>query len=222
MYNTRIKFCGLTRPEDAVSAVKLGADEIGLVFAGGPRNISAAVANSIIDAVRTLKQPVTMTGLFMDQSTEQVNAILQDVELDQLQFHGQETADYCMQFGVRWTKAIAAGGAKEITEQINAWQTGSRMEPVALVLDAHRKGERGGQGKVFDWHRIPAQPALPIYLAGGLNTGNIADAVLTVKPYAVDVSTGIEDSPGIKNHATMQRFISEVKRADAKIDRQTG
>ncbi len=222
MHSTRIKFCGLTRPEDAVSAVRLGADEIGLVFAGGPRNISATVANQIIDAVRALKHSVTITGLFMDQPAQQVEAILQEVKLDQLQFHGQETAEYCSQFDIRWTKAVAAGGAEDIATQISAWHTGPEMGPVALVLDAHHKGERGGQGKVFDWQRIPVQPALPIYLAGGLNADNIAEAVLTVKPYAVDVSTGIEDTPGIKNHATMQRFISEVKRADAKINRQTG
>lgn len=222
MHNTRIKFCGFTQPDDAVAAVNLGVDEIGLVFAGGPRKMSSAQASQVLTAVRALQQPVTITGLFMNHSAQQVKAVLQDIELDQLQFHGQENAEYCAQFGLPWTKAIAAGDSESISEQIIAWQSDTGLTPVALVLDAHRKGERGGQGKVFDWQRIPDQPALPIYLAGGLSVDNIADAVLTVKPYAVDVSSGIEDSPGIKNHATMQRFINEVKRADAEIDRQTG
>lgn len=219
MQHTRIKFCGFTRSADAVQAVSLGVDEIGLIFAGGPRNIQPAQAVDIITAVRAAQhQPVTVTGLFMDPDAEHVHQILRQVPLDQLQFHGQETAEFCAGFERPWTKAIPAGGDQDIETAIDAWTGPDGKQPRAVIVDAHQPGEPGGQGKVFDWRRIPAQPSLPIYLAGGLSVDNVGQAVVEVRPYAVDVSSGIEDSPGIKNHATMQRFINEVRRADAQID----
>ncbi len=224
MHKTRIKFCGFTQAHDAVYAAQLGVDEIGLVFAGGPRHLDTTQAAEIASAVHAAQCPsVTLTGLFMQASADQVRAVLQAVPLDQLQFHGQEEAAFCAQFGRPWTKAIAAGEDQDIATEIRRWKSPEQgHQPVALVLDAHRSGQRGGQGRVFDWQRIPDNPALPIYLAGGLGADNVARAVLAVQPFAVDVSSGIEASPGIKNHATMQRFVNEVARADAKIDQQAG
>jgi len=216
----------MTQAATAAYAVSLGVDEIGLVFAGGPRQVTAAQAQTVIADL----PPVTITGLFMNQSAQYIKQILATVNIDQLQFHGQETSAFCDQFERPWTKAIAAGdyttgiSAQKIDLKtvIDDWQSAGNYGPVALVLDAHHSGERGGQGKVFDWQRIPAKPSVPIYLAGGLNADNVGQAVRQVKPYAVDVSSGIEDSPGHKNHVTMQRFVNEVRGADAEIDQQAG
>ncbi len=220
---TRIKFCGMTRPDDAAYAVHLGVQEIGLVFAGGPRLVSTAQAREIIAELA----PVTVTALFMNQAADHIYQVLNQVDLDQLQFHGQENAGFCDQFQLPWTKALAAGDQAAIEKVgldklIGRWRSVGQHGPVALVLDAHRHGERGGQGKVFDWQQVPAEPEVPIYLAGGLNVENVARAIREVRPYAVDVSSGIENSPGLKDHATMQRFVDEVRGADAEIDQQAG
>lgn len=211
---TRIKFCGMTCAEDAAFAVALGVNEVGLVFAGGPRKVSIEQAQQILNGL----PEVTVTGLFMNQPENFIRQVLSEVKLDQLQFHGQESAQFCDQFQMPWTKALAAGENVDLADLINSWQSSGRYGPVAVVLDAHRSGERGGQGKIFDWERVPSQPSVPVYLAGGLNVDNVRYAVRQLKPYAVDVSSGIEDSPGRKNHATMQCFVNEVRTADAKID----
>ncbi len=219
MHVTRIKFCGMTRAADAAYAVSLGVDEIGLVFAGGPRLVTVEQAQVVIAEL----PPVTVTGLFMNQRAEHIQHVLNAVALDQLQFHGQESSGFCDQFRCPWIKAVAAG-EKNIDQSIDlqqiiaSWRSVGNHGPLAVVLDAHRAGQPGGRGKVFDWQQIPGRPAMPIYLAGGLNTDNVGQAIQQVRPYAIDVSSGIEDSPGHKNHDTMQRFVNEVRVADAKID----
>lgn len=213
---TRIKFCGLTRLEDVQLAVRLGIDEIGLVFAGGPRCITAAQARPLIDYVysQTADRPL-ITLLFMDQATGVIAPLIEQLRPDQLQFHGQESTAFCDQFTIPWTKAIAAGDNDNLGSTIERWhQNAGRYGPLAVILDAHVKGSPGGQGHTFDWQRIPKCRALPIYIAGGLHPDNVGAAVSHYRPYAVDVSSGIEDAPGIKNHAKMRAFVAEVKHAE--------
>lgn len=206
MTRVRTKFCGITRPEDALLAAALGVDAIGLVFvSSSKRAIDAQRANEII---RVLPPLVTTVGLFMDAPTEAVRRILAAVPLDLLQFHGAESAEYCEQFARPYIKAIAMSGAVDPLAQADRYARAR-----GLLLDAHRVGEMGGSGSAFDWNAIPALLAPRILLAGGLNPDNVAEAVSRVRPYAVDVSSGIESSPGEKCARRMQKFIEEVKRA---------
>ena len=204
------------RQQDIEEALNLGIDELGFVFAGGPRNLSLDTAKNLITFIREKKTvKVKITLLFMDQSQEYIKPIIKELQPDQLQFHGQETAKFCDQFGLPWTKAIAAGDSINLADTINHWAKSTMTHgPVAVILDAHRQGEAGGQGEKFDWQRIPQRPNLPIYIAGGLSPDNVAEAIQHYRPYAVDVSSGIEDSPGIKNHVKMRTFVAEVKHAE--------
>ncbi len=199
----RIKICGVTTIEDAQAAADAGADAIGLVFvAGSKRGIDPTQARNIC-----LRLPpfVSRVGLFMDHSAEQVNSVLSRVPLDTLQFHGSETAAQCALFGRPWIKAMAMGG--EESPDWNAWQ-----DAQALLLDSHGGGKLGGSGKRFDWSRVPAL-SRPWILAGGLNPHNVAGACRQLRPDAVDVSSGVEKSPGIKDHKLMHEFIKAVRNA---------
>ncbi len=207
-HNTRIKFCGLTRAEDVDCAIQLGVDEIGLVFAGHKRNLDIDSAGKLA-AMATGK--VQITGLFMDHDVAAVQQILAQVALDRLQFHGRESADYCASFGRPWLKAIAAGDRQDLLQELEQWAPQQARQLLALLLDAHTSGTAGGSGEVFNWTRIPQQRPLPIYLAGGLTPANVAAAIRQVRPETVDVSSGIEISPGIKCPDTMESFVNEVR-----------
>lgn len=202
---TRIKCCGMTRLEDALLAVRLGADAIGLVFASNsPRRIDLQRAREIR---RALPPFVTAVALFMDNDAGLVNEVIQVVQPDMLQFHGYETDAWCAQFDRRWLKAIAMADAPAGLAQLN-----QHPGAAALLLDGHGLGQPGGGGRTFDWSQMPLDLGQPLILAGGLHAGNVADAIRIARPWAVDVASGIESSPGIKDAVKLAAFIGVVRR----------
>ena len=209
---TRVKFCGITRAEDARTAIALGVDAIGLVFVpGSKRCVDLAQAREVITAVSPL---VSVIGLFMDAAAADVAAVLDALPLDALQFHGRESVEFCRQFKRAYVKALAMGDGVDVAHAASRY-AGAR----GVLLDAHRTGEQGGSGLSFDWSLIPPALADRIILAGGLTPENVAAAITQVRPYAVDVSSGIESAPGIKCPRRMQLFMNEVDRASAEPGR---
>lgn len=205
---TRIKICGITRVEDAQAAVRAGADAIGLVLT--PRSKRCLTLDRAQEICATLPAFVTRVALFMDQSAEEVSRILARLPVDLLQFHGAESPAFCASFDCQYIKAVAMGDGVTAGHSFACWQRAG-----GLLFDAHRRGESGGQGLLFDWSLLPAQLPVPLILAGGLAPHNVAGAVQQVRPYAVDVSSGVEIAPGIKDHALIQQFVEEVRRGDA-------
>ena len=204
---TRVKICGLTRPEDAAAAAQLGADAIGLVFAGrSPRKLSVDMAAAIVAGLPPF---VATVALFMDDDPQLVEAVIRRLAPDLLQFHGLENPEYCEFFGRRYLKAVpmAGFGTGAIVEA-------ARLHPRAagLVLDGHGLGEAGGSGRTFEWSEARTEGVPPLVVAGGLTPENVADAVRIAAPWAVDVSSGVEAAPGVKDHGRMERFINEVRR----------
>lgn len=200
---TRVKICGITLPEDALNAVEQGADAIGLVFyPPSPRYVSVQRAREIV-----LRLPpfVTVVGLFVDADRETIRHAVHHARIDLIQFHGSETAEYCASHDRSWIKAVRMKDEVDLP-QLSAEYAGAS----ALLLDAYRPGLPGGTGDTFDWGRIPPQLAGKIILAGGLNPENVSEAVRKVKPYAVDVSGGVEASKGIKDAAKVAQFIRGV------------
>lgn len=207
MTRTRAKICGITRPEDALAAVAGGADAIGLVFySRSPRAVDVAAAGRIVAALPPFVTPV---GLFVNAGRATIEAVLQRVPLGLLQFHGDETAADCSGFGRPWIKAVRMRPGIDLrrVEQDFA-------DAAALLLDAYTPGIYGGTGERFAWQRIPADRGLPLVLAGGLTPDNVGDAVAQVRPYAVDVSGGVEASKGVKDPARIAAFLQAVQRAD--------
>lgn len=206
MNRIRVKFCGITRAQDALDAVALGVDAIGLVFVpGSRREVNLEQARAI---VREIPAFVATVGLFMDANAADVAAIRSELALDLLQFHGSESPEYCAGFGHPYIKALPMGDGLHLQSTLERYASAR-----SVLLDAHRSGELGGRGEVFDWARIPRQLAGRIVLAGGLNPENVASAITAVRPYAVDVSSGIESAPGVKCPQRMQAFMNEVERA---------
>ncbi|HEY5803226.1 MAG TPA: phosphoribosylanthranilate isomerase [Lysobacter sp.] len=206
---TRIKFCGMTRSEDIGEACRLGVDLIGLVFAErSARRLGIARAA----ALRTeIAEGIEAVALFMDNTSEEVREVVDAVRPDLLQFHGDEDEAFCRSFGLPYLKAIAMGGEGGQGVDWAARYPGA----TALLLDSHAAGGAGGTGRTFDWSRIPVHLGKPFLLAGGIVPDNVFDAVRAVRPWGVDVSSGIESAPGIKDPARMQRFVEGVRRADA-------
>ncbi len=188
-----------------MAAARAGADAIGLVFYDeSPRAVTLARAREIAAAMPAF---VTVTGLFVNPSVADVERVLSEVPLDLLQFHGDETPDFCGQFGHRWIKAIRVREAGVIEEAFDTWAGAA-----GLLVDAYEPGRYGGTGQSFDWSMIPRQRPLPLILAGGLNSANVAGAVAQVQPWGVDISGGIEASKGIKDVSKIIEFLSEVNR----------
>jgi len=204
--HTRVKICGLTRLQDIAEAAEAGADALGFVFTPRSRRaVDAAAAESL---VREVPAFVARVGLFMDQGFEDVARVLDRVPLSLLQFHGSEDAEFCRQFGLPYIKALAMGSAEDrarVERRAAAFD-----DAAALLLDSHAEGEAGGSGHGFDWSAVPALPR-PLVLAGGLSPDNVREAVRKVRPWAVDVSSGVEDAPGRKNVAKIRQFIREAK-----------
>ena len=208
MTHTRIKFCGLTRAEDVRLAVELGVDFIGLVFAPhSPRKLLLGHARMLRDLVPA---EIAVVALVMDNPRADVEAMVRAVHPDLLQFHGAETDAFCSGFGLPYLKAIAMGDG----DQDAAARAAGFPGAYGVLLDGHGAGEQGGSGRRFDWKRMPRLDR-PVLLAGGLACENIATAIHTARPWGVDVSSGIESSPGIKNADRMRRFVDEARRADA-------
>lgn len=201
---TRIKYCGMTRMEDALLAARLGADAIGLVFtARSPRRVSLAQAALIRQALPPF---VSAVALFMDDDAALVRDVIEAVQPDLLQFHGLETDAWCAQFGRRYLKAIAMGEGAAALRRLQDYPQAS-----ALLLDGHGLGEAGGSGRTFDWSQMPAGLSQPLILAGGLTSANVAQAIRLAQPWAVDVASGVEISPGIKDAGKMADLIDAVR-----------
>jgi phosphoribosylanthranilate isomerase len=209
MHRTRVKICGITRPEDGQAAAELGADAIGLVFhAASARAVDAEIARQII---RVLPPFVTVVGLFVNAAPGAVQTILRQVPLGLLQFHGEEDPDYCAAFGVPFIKAVPMGAV------LDAQAYGRRFQAAAgLLLDSHGGGRTGGSGHRFDWERVPVDAGKPLILAGGLNPDNVAQAVQRLRPFAVDVSSGVESAKGIKDYGLMRAFMRGVERGESR------
>lgn len=200
---TRVKICGITREEDMFAVAMSGADAIGLVFYDkSPRHVGIAQAVRLLAALPPF---VTVVGLFVDASRDWVQEVLASVSLDVLQFHGDETPHYCAQFNKPYLKAIRVKAGVDLL-QCAAHYHGAQ----GLLLDAHVEGVPGGTGAVFDWRMIPESLPLPLILSGGLNIDNVAAGIAQVRPYAVDVSSGVEHSKGIKDAAKIARFMQAV------------
>jgi len=206
----KVKICGITRAEDALAAVANGADAIGLVFyAPSARNVSISQAVEIIKNVPAF---VSVVGLFVDADPQFIKQVLAQVQLTLLQFHGDETPLQCAQYGLPFIKAIRV---KTDTNLLQYAQDFSAAK--GLLLDTYTDGVAGGTGHAFDWNLIPQQlinmqlgEFPPVILAGGLTKDNVADAIMKVRPYAVDVSGGVEISKGIKDVAKMNAFVEQV------------
>ncbi len=205
--STAVKICGITRLQDALAAARLGAHAVGFVFySGSPRNISPEQA---ADIVRRLPPFITAVGLFVDADAPAVTHVLKQVPLGVLQFHGEEAPEFCIGFGIPYIKAVRVKPGVDLVQY-------ARLHSAArgLLLDAYVETTRGGTGMTFDWGLIPHQLPLPVVLSGGLDAGNVAAAVRRVRPAAVDVSSGVESAPGIKDEHKIAAFIRSVRNAD--------
>jgi len=205
---TRIKICGITRAEDARIAVELGADAIGLVFyAPSPRYVGLAQARAIIAAVPPF---VTVVGLFVDPARDQVESVLRACALSLLQFHGDEAPDFCGSFGLPYIKAARVRADADLVQCLSPYHAAQ-----GWLLDAYHEQLYGGTGESFDWKLIPRGLARPVILSGGLTPDNVGAAVRQVRPWAVDVSSGVEAAKGIKSAAKIAAFIAGVRNESA-------
>lgn len=200
---TRVKICGITRVQDARSAVACGADAIGLVFyANSPRHVSLEQARLIVDAVAPF---VCVVGLFVNESAAEITRVLEKIPLDLLQFHGQERNDDCKPYGLPFIKSIAMHRDTDLRQVIEGYP-----DARGFLLDAWQPLTHGGGGEPFEWGQIPPQLPVPIILAGGLTPDNVARAIRQVHPYAVDVSSGVETGKGIKSAVKIAAFMKGV------------
>jgi phosphoribosylanthranilate isomerase len=205
--HTRIKICGITRSEDAQLVADAGADAIGLVFyAASPRAVDAKSAARIVSGLSPF---VSVVALFVNEPAESINRILDSVPVDVIQFHGDESANFCAQFGRPYLKALRVKPGDDLVAASREYE-GAR----GILLDTWQEGVPGGTGKTFDWSAAQAQFSRPLVLAGGLTPANVSRAIETVRPAAVDVSGGVESAPGIKDGAAITEFISAVRAAD--------
>lgn len=207
---TRIKLCGMTRAADIAAAAALGVDAVGLVFvAGSPRALTAAQGA----ALRATAAPfLSVVALFRDAPKADIARVVDEVRPQYLQFHGDEVEADCARWGLPYLRAVPMGSLGP--EDAPAWLA-RYPSATGFVFDSHATGGSGGSGSGFDWTRLPTGIARPWLLAGGLTPGNVAAAVERLRPFGVDVSSGIEATPGSKDPALMQRFVTEVRRADA-------
>ena len=206
----RIKICGITRTEDALAAIHLGADAIGLVFYhDSPRAVSMDMACRIADRLPPF---VARVGLFVNATDDEIDKVLQAVALDLLQFHGEEDPLVCARYSKPYIKAVRMCDGVDIPGAARRYAGAS-----ALLLDAYVRGQHGGTGATFNWSSVPAHAGKPIILAGGLTAGNVASAIRQAQPYAVDVSSGVESGKGIKDAHKMAEFIREVRYAESQI-----
>lgn len=202
---TRIKICGITREQDALAASAAGADAIGLVFyPPSPRAVDTGQAARIVAALPPF---VTTVGLFVDAEPAAVRAVLAEVPLDLLQFHGEESDDYCRQFGRPYLKAVRVRSADQLQDVAAQWPGAA-----GILLDSYKPGVPGGTGEVFDWRLVPRERDWNLVLAGGLVASNVRQAIDEMQPWAVDVSGGVEAAKGIKDVAKINAFVQEVKR----------
>ena len=208
---TRIKFCGVTRAEDALAAAALGVDAVGFVLTRKSRRFAG------IERARQMRRAlppfVTAVALFMDDDVSFVSEAVAAVAPDLLQFHGSEAAPDCVRYGRPYLKAVA------MRDGLVDWRrlVDSHAQAIGFLFDGHAAGEQGGSGRSFDWSLLPRDAGKPVVLAGGLTPENVAAAIRAVRPWAVDVSSGIEAEPGLKDIDRMRRFIAAVRTADEVV-----
>ena len=209
---TRVKICGFTRKQDVTEAARLGVDAIGLVFyPNSPRAVGITEARDIIESLPPF---VSVVALFVDEREQRIRDVLKAVNIDLIQFHGNESRESCESFGIPYIKAVGMRDGLDLNKVANHYQSAA-----ALLLDVWDPQKKGGTGHQFDWNRIPEQCGLPIVLAGGLTVENVRVAIETVRPYGVDISSGVEITKGIKDAGKMALFLEEVnqfKRAKFK------
>jgi phosphoribosylanthranilate isomerase len=214
MSRTRIKICGLTREQDVDGAVEAGADAVGFVlWSGSARHIAQERAEELAARLPPFVTPVL---LFVNATAGEIAAATSAVPQALLQFHGDETPTQCEAAGRPYLRAARMAEGFDLLDFAARWRAGSALMQ-ALLLDAHVEGY-GGAGKAFDWSRIPPSVPCPLVLSGGLNPANVTDGVLRVRPFAVDVSSGVERGKGIKDAALMRRFCEAVREADARLE----
>ena len=207
---TRVKMCGFTRVEDAVMAAELGVDAIGLVFyPPSPRHVTLAQAAAISKALPAF---TSVVALFVDAADAQIREVLQSISVDCIQFHGDEAPDVCTRYAKPYIKALRVQDTTDIADFAARYDSAA-----GLLLDAYHPDAKGGTGQAFDWRLMPEKCALPIILAGGLAPEVVKDAIKQYRPYALDVSSGVEAAKGIKDAAKMAAFLKEVNETDRII-----
>ncbi|MFC4727076.1 phosphoribosylanthranilate isomerase [Coralloluteibacterium thermophilus] len=207
-FRTRVKFCGLTRPGDVRLAGELGVDAIGFVFVkGSPRRLEVPQAHWLKAAVPPM---VSIVALFMDADPDHVRYVVEELQPAMLQFHGSEEERYCRSFGLPYLRTIPMRDPHTDPAEMAA----RFPSAAAFLFDGHALGEQGGGGLRFDLARLPGPLRRPTFIAGGLTPDNVYDVVHHARPWGIDVSSGIESAPGIKDGARMRRFMEEVRRAD--------
>ncbi len=201
---TRIKICGITRLEDAQFCEQLGVEALGFVFCrASKRFIEPDFAKTISDQLAPF---ITRVGLFLDADTAEIDHALNQLPGMIPQFHGRESAADCEHFGVPYLKAMGLGAGMPSAAELAEYKHAQ-----AFLFDSNEPGQLGGTGHVFDWHKLDQNVDKPIILAGGLNPGNVKAAIEQVRPYAVDVSTGVERSKGVKDHQALSTFVDAVR-----------
>lgn len=209
MSQVKIKICGLTRSEDVDCAVAAGVDAVGFVFTASARRISPLKA---VELCVRVPGDVLRVGLFLDQAPTEIERVLNTVTLDVLQFHGSETAQQCSAYGIPYLKAVAMQDGDSLRQAAQEYPGA-----MGLLLDSHVQGEAGGSGKAFDWN-MARSPGHRVWLAGGLNADNVGRAIRMVRPCAVDVSSGVEALPGVKDAARINAFVKAVKQAARQME----
>jgi phosphoribosylanthranilate isomerase len=204
---TAVKICGVTRVEDALAAAHCGAHAVGVVcYRPSPRYVSPSQAAAIVAALPPF---VSVVALFVDAVADEVRAVIARSRCHILQFHGAEPPDYCAQFSLPYVKAVRVRPGADLLQYAHTYR-----EAKGLLLDAYVDGTHGGTGITFDWNLIPRNMPLPVVLSGGLNADNVSQAIRAVRPWAVDVSSGVETAPGIKDAVRIAAFMSGVRDAD--------
>lgn len=211
MSRVRVKFCGFTRAEDVDAACALGVDAIGLVMTRRSKRFVDLDAAAVLRA--RVAPFVATVVLLLDDEPAWVREVISRVAPDLLQFHGEEPADYCAGFGLRYLKAIPMASV----DNVSAY-TQRHAQAAGFLLDSHAAGGQGGSGQVFDWTRVPRDLGRPLVLAGGLNAGNVGQALRLATPFALDVSSGIESAPGVKSAEKMHHFMQALAQAGADRD----
>lgn len=208
-----VKICGITRLEDAVSAARFGADAVGFVFAPSPRRVSTEQAARI---ARQMPAGPARVGVFVNESLERVQEVIEMCGLDMVQLHGDEPSEYCRALNGKAIKALRVNGSLDM---VRATEYSVDGGCAALLLDGYDPEKRGGTGKTFDWkivHLIGGKPRLIV--AGGLTPANVGSAVRIARPYGVDVSSGVEKEPGVKDAVLMYKFIEQARKADYEVN----
>ena len=211
MSATRIKICGVTRAQDAQTSAASGADAIGLVFY--PRSSRAVTVDQAVDIVAAVPPFVSVVALFVDEPIASIERILSRLSVDVIQFHGEESPEFCQQFDRPWIKALRVKPGLDIGEQCRRFSKAR-----GILLDSWQAGVAGGTGKTFNWRLAQKSFPVPVVLAGGLNQNNVGEGIRALHPAAVDVSGGVEVSPGLKDADRIRQFIAAVRAADQQME----